>query len=87
MRENVIAATKGHIVHSFLTGREREREGSVKQFGKKWREGEAAEEEREREGGQRKIGREEEKTTMWAFNCTRTHSVYYTHTKIQKQMT
>lgn len=26
MRENVIAATKGHIVHFFLTGSEKERE-------------------------------------------------------------
>lgn len=87
MRENVIAATKGHIVHFFLTGGERERGGSVRQFGKRWRgrarEGETAkkgEREREggREGGQRKIGGEEEKTTVWA---SRIQSVCYTKTQ------
>ncbi len=76
MRETVIAETKGHIVHFFLTGRrgerERERGGSVRQFGKRWRRG--------REGGQRKIGGEEEKTTMWASNCTRTHKTTHTYT-------
>lgn len=30
------------------------------------------ERERKAEGGQRKIGREEQKTTMWASDCTRT---------------
>lgn len=49
MRENVIAATKGHIVHFFLTGKERK--GSVRQFEKRWREGETAETEGEKGRG------------------------------------
>lgn len=48
---------KGHIVHFFLTGRERasEREWQFRNE----REGEA-------EGGQRRIGGEEEKNMLWA---------------------
>lgn len=49
MRENVIAATKGHIVQFFLTGKERK--GSVRQFEKRWREGETAETEGEKGRG------------------------------------
>lgn len=86
MRENVIAATKGHIVHFFLTGKEREREkgvyGNLERSGGRQEGRVRLQEGKERE---RKIGREEEKPTMWASNCTRTHSVCCTHTKAWKQ--
>ena len=82
---------------SWQAERERERERERRECKAVWKEEvegrEGASEggwdckkrEREREGGQRKIGGEEEKTTMWASNCTRTHSACSTHTKTRTE--
>lgn len=81
-RGNVVAVIKGHIVHVFLTGRERR--GSVKAIKREGGGASEAGRERESEGGQRKIGGERKKKHNVGLNLTK-DSFCYTHKDTKPQ--